>query len=204
MMEGTGHDPHPSARRYCPGCGGEVKVYVMLSAGGEVEHCEQCGAPITDDQAPAAAAPLENVIVVEDTALLREILADILKARGVTQNVYNCVNGSNFLSTFTSLLLKKSRVGLVILDINMPVMNGINAAIAMRAIERAFGLESPSPLLFFTVKPSDEQFRKLLKFCSPALYINKGTAATPLEMQERVNKVVNQLLKEREREESLW
>ena len=198
-MEAT--SPH---QKYCPSCGGYVTTYAMTTGGGEVDRCEVCSAALEDQAAAPALEPLENVIVVEDTALLREILADILKNKQMTRHVVNCVNGSNFLSTFTAMLLKNSKVGLVILDVNMPIMNGANAAIAMRAVERAFGLGQPVPILFFTVKQCDEQFRKLLKFCSPAMYINKGQSATPLEMQERVDKVVIQLLKERERGESLW
>jgi len=191
-------------KKYCPSCGGYVTAYTMMTGGGEIERCEVCSATLEDSTAPPPVEPLDNVIVVEDTALLREIISDILKNHRMTKNVVNCVNGSNFLSAFTGMLLKNSKVGLVILDVNMPIMNGANAAIAMRAVERAFSLGRPVPILFFTVKQCDEQFRKLLKFCSPAMYINKGQSATPLQMQERVDKVVVQLLKEREREESLW
>jgi DNA-binding NarL/FixJ family response regulator len=174
----------------------------MTMAGREADRCEVCSAVLEDTVAEPAAGPLDNVIVVEDTTLLREVIGDILKHRQMAKNVVSCINGSNFISTFTTLLLKKQKVGLVILDVNMPIMNGANAAIAMRAVEHAFEADKPTPVLFFTVKQCDEQFRKLLKYCSPAMYINKGQAASPAEMQERVEKVVAQLL--RERENSLW
>jgi len=176
----------------------------MTTGGVEVERCEVCSAILEDTGPEPAGEPLDHVIVVEDSTLLREIIGDILKNHRMTKNVVSCINGSNFLSTFTTMLLKKLKVGLVILDVNMPIMNGANAAIAMRAVEHAFGANKLVPVLFFTVKQCDEQFRKLLKYCSPAMYINKGQAATPNEMQERVDKVVAQLLRERGRETSLW
>ena len=61
----------------------------------------------------------------------------------------------------------------------MPVVNGVNAAIAMRAIEKGYDLKKPIPILFFTAKQCDETFKKVLSYTTPAKYINKGTGTSP-------------------------
>ncbi len=185
---------------YCPGCGDNMEFYTMSTNMGEVNRCQVCSALLHKDEPPAPqVGSISNVIVVEDTALLREILSDIIRGRGLAQNVISCQNGAQFVTTFTGMQLRKEVAGLLVIDINMPIMNGINAAIATRAIEKAFRVV-PAPILFFTVKQCDDKFRKVLKYCSPAMYINKGQDASPQQMQRRVEKVVAQLIDERQRE----
>lgn len=182
-------------QRYCHSCGTRVAIYTMISPEGEVDRCQVCNSVISDEELKIEHISLGMVYVVEDTALLREMIKDILLVRGLAQNVQGCVNGAEFLSYYTVDLIKKSPPGLVMLDVVMPVMNGINAAVAMRAVERAFG-KHRTPILFFTVKQCDEAFRKVLRFCTPAMYINKGTESSPAKMKARVEAVVAKLWKE--------
>ncbi len=183
--------------KYCPSCGRDVEVYTMFTPEGEIDRCQICSSIIPRESAPAAAVPLELglIYVVEDTALLREMIKDILLIREMGKEVRTCKNGAEFLSLYTGDLIKRQRPTLVMLDVVMPILNGVNAAVAMRSVESAFGAER-TPVLFFTVRECDENFKKILKYCSPAMYINKGTDGSPSKMQTRVEMVVSQLWKE--------
>ena len=57
----------------------------------------------------------------------------------------------------------------MIIDFKMPIINGINTAISLRAYERAYKRDSLIPVLFFCDPPDSEAFRKVLSFCSPAM-----------------------------------
>ena len=60
--------------------------------------------------------------------------------------------------------------GMVILDIKMPIINGINTAISLRAYERAYQSPSSAFIVFFADQSESEAFKKVLAFCSPALH----------------------------------
>jgi len=182
-------------KKYCPGCGTTVPYYTMVSAEGDLDRCQYCSSVLNDEGLAAPGDGAGRVYVVEDTALIREMVKDILLAKGLADDVKVCVNGADFVKSYTNSLIKEDGPGLVMLDVVMPVMNGINAAVAMRAVESAFGVER-TPVVFFTVRQCDDSFRKVLKFCSPAMYINKGTDATPELMKQRVEKVAVQVLNE--------
>jgi CheY-like chemotaxis protein len=61
--------------------------------------------------------PPVSVLVVEDDRAIREILCEILQDEGYT--VATACNGAEALQ-----LLKRLRPDLIVLDLNMPVMNG--------------------------------------------------------------------------------
>lgn len=140
--------------------------------------------------------PLETVITVEDSSLISAILNDMLVGEGLTKRVIPCKNGYEFLGRYLRERSdQRSRLGLVVMDVKMPVLNGVSAAVAMRAHENALELE-PAPILFFTSQRCDELFRKVLLHCAPAMYINKGASNSPTDLQNRIGKVIRQLLNE--------
>jgi CheY-like chemotaxis protein len=139
--------------------------------------------------------PLDTVITVEDTALISTILNDMLVAEGLTEKVISCKNGYEFLGRYVRARKNNVDVGLVVMDVKMPILNGISAAVAMRAHETAQALPGV-PILYFTSKRCDEVFRKALIHTAPAMYINKGTSVSPEHLQDRIRKVINQLLRE--------
>ena len=142
-----------------------------------------------------ARPPLETVITVEDSSLISALLNDMLVEQGLTNRVIPCKNGYEFLARFIRERQAGTPLGLVVMDVKMPVLNGISSAVAMRAHEKAQGQEEV-PLLFFTSKRCDETFRKIMMHCAPAMYINKGASSSPVQLQERINKVIRQLLRE--------
>ena len=178
--------------KYCPSCGRNVPFYTMNSSAGEVDRCESCGMELYDADVDTAPMSVGKVYVVEDTVLIREMIKDIILSKDLAQEVKTCVNGAEFLAYFTRDLIKKNPPGIIMLDVVMPTLNGINAAIAVRSVEKAFGIRS-TPILFFTVKEIDDSFKKVLKYASPAMYINKGRDSSPEKMQKRIEIVVNKL-----------
>ena len=84
-----------------------------------------------DAGAEAAGASLEGIkfLCAEDNALNAEILAELLAVEGARCTI--CENGKVLLDTF-----EKSKPGdfdMILMDIQMPVMNGYEAARAVRA-----------------------------------------------------------------------
>lgn len=185
---------------YCPSCGEDVEYFVMLSEGNELTHCSICGLILQREEPDAKAheriKTLQNVVAAEDSPVLLKTLSQMLVDRNITKTVEACKNGEEFISSVVERLKNNLPISLVILDVNMPVLNGINAAVIFRAIERGFGKKRPTPILFFTSYRCDDTFKKVLKYCAPAKYINKGTGSSPEEFAQRLYQVVSQLLAE--------
>jgi CheY-like chemotaxis protein len=87
-------------------------------------------------------------------------------------------------------------VSLCILDIRMPVFNGVNAAMALRSIEKGFERPRKTPILFFSTVKCDDTLREVLRFTSPSRYINKGASDSPDQLADRLLEVVQRLLQE--------
>ncbi|MBI5547210.1 MAG: response regulator [Deltaproteobacteria bacterium] len=134
----------------------------------------------------------ERVVVAEDTALLREIVKDALVQNGVSQHVRGCANGAEFLQAIAESIAAGLVVDLAILDVDMPVLNGYHAALALRAVERGLRVQ-PTPIVFFTGYPCDETFKKVLEHCQPARYLNKGADASPPRIAGRLVQVLASL-----------
>ena len=166
----------------------------MYVEGDEVQRCPNCGMNLTDIGESAQLRTLEKVIIAEDSKALINRIAQILEERRMAEWVTKCEDGSEFLTRVAEHFQQKRPINLVILDVNMPIVNGVNAAIALRAIEK--GYESPKsiPILFFTAKQCDETFKKVLSYTKPAKYINKGTGSNPDEFADRLYQVLLQLL----------
>ncbi|MBE9536770.1 MAG: response regulator [Proteobacteria bacterium] len=198
-------------KKFCPSCGENVETYIVdrggiVGSGGAIKPgdrkeeccCVYCGM-IVIDKSQEKIVPAKSILICDDSSMMRELLKDVLVDNKLTKEVVASKDGADFITLFCRQIQDKKPSSLVVLDVAMPILNGINAAISMRAIEKALKIRA-TPILFFTGNKCDENFKKVLSYCKPALYVNKGISSTPDLLSSRIGQVVEQLLKERQRE----
>lgn len=178
---------------YCPACGAMSFVNVVQRGTHEVSECANCGLALSSSS-PLPYSPVGEILFADDSDLLRLAIEDVLVEKKLAQSVLAARDGQEFLEKFTRRLREGHPVDLVMLDVQMPTLNGFNAAVAMRAVERAFGKQSLTPLLFFSSQPCDDKARKVLEFCKRAIYVNKVASPNLAELAGRVEQVLVNLL----------
>ena len=95
-----------------------------------------------------------RILVVEDSALNRELVVELLKRKG--HEVLVAVNGQDALD-----VLKDQVVDLVLMDIQMPVMDGVTAARAIRGSSN-LAVSRDVPMVALTahaIKGDEQRFR---------------------------------------------
>lgn len=181
-----------AALKFCPACGENVETYVIDRMGKKEEVCIHC-AMIVEGAHALEVPAIGRIIIADDSPLIRELLKDTFQTSNMTEDIVQCKDGGDFITSYTNNLKDKHPVSLVILDVSMPILNGVNAAIAMRSIEKGFQTP-PTPILFFTAQKCDENFQKVLNYCKPCQYVNKGVSSSPDQLASRVMQVVKMLL----------
>ena len=171
-----------------------VDTIAMVKAGKEELCCANCGFAFNPSAKPIRT--LRAVLMADDSPLLLRRVAELLEAKEISRTVITCKNGEEFIERSVSRLRAGLPISLAILDITMPILNGVNAAVALRAVERGVGTAKKIPILFFTANKSDASFKKVLSFCAPAHYINKGAGSSPEEFADRLHNVISGLIQE--------
>ena len=179
--------------RYCPACGTTGPVVEARRADRDVIECLSCGL-VLETNRPLPWQPIGEVLVAEDSDLLRVALEDVLLDRRLARTVTGTRNGQEFLEVFTSRLRAGRPVDLTMIDVRMPLMTGFNAAVALRAIERAFSVTAPVPVLFFSSQPCDENARKIVEFVGRSIYVNKDTSPNLAALAQRIEQVLMKML----------
>lgn len=166
---------------FCPVCGDNVRCREEIEGKLKKTICENCSYlvsekrynPMSESQEIPRGKPFERIISADDTATIRESLAKTIQDNKLARNVTSVENGFEFLVTYQRAMDAGTRIDLVILDVEMPVLDGINAAIAMRAVEKGTGLPR-TPILFFTSNTVDDTFTRALRYLAPARHLHKG------------------------------
>ena len=136
---------------------------------------------------------MRRVVVVEDSALLREVTRDLLTERELASEVVDCDDGPSFIEAFTKAIKAGEKPDLVVLDVKMPGMDGREAAYAVRAIEKGLGVKR-TPILFFSAMLCDAEFKGMLRDIGNARYIRKSEGGEPEELGNRIASVLERLL----------
>lgn len=177
---------------FCPSCGENVETYVVDRQGTKELCCLHCGM-IVDGLSCFKPPTAGLAIIADDSLMIREKLKEMFLSEGLFSEVVSSNDGFDFISAFTGKVKEKQAVSLIVLDVAMPMLNGVNAAMAIRALEKGINLP-PAPILFFTSQKCDEYFQKVLSFCTPANYVNKAVSSTPELLASRVSHVARALL----------
>jgi len=126
--------------------------------------------------------------VIYQTALIagysepeRDYLCENLTESLVAAHSFGFAKGEELLAAAAQWFEQMRGPDLVILDFKMPIINGINTAISLRAYERAYKRPSLVPILFFCDPPDSEGFRKVLTFCAPAMLYPRQAASSAFE-----------------------
>lgn len=178
---------------FCPDCQVEVEAIVALGPDGQsLSKCTICGVEIKE----SAEAFVDNSISLDEMSLIdqsisipnmdliilvgytpsvRQVLLNKMTEQQMAREVIPCSNGEDMIKEVIKRLSKKNgNIDLLVTDVPMPFLNGINAAIGLRAIERTYPDHDLIPVLFLTNKPCDDTFKKVIRFLSPAKYATLG------------------------------
>lgn len=178
--------------RHCAACSAPAEAYeVDLGDGLKEVRCLRCGLPL--ERLPGRGpARLRRVLVADDAAFFTRGLAEHLRSSGTAQEVVAASDGAEAVERVTRALHERDPYQLVILDFLMPRLNGLHAAIAVRAVERGLGAR-PSDLLFLSSRQLDGALQPLLEDLAPAYYLNKGGGTGTL-LGPRLDEVIGAIV----------
>jgi len=186
--------------KYCLCCGEEVR-FNRIERNERIElTCVYCGflLSVEDEALLTIQEPistlrqdrLHHVLVADDSKFTRKIIEDLLIEKKIADEVLTFENGLELTSAFAKLIAEKVPIDVAIIDINMPVMDGLTAAKIIRSIESQNNLPH-IPIAFFSVVKADDNLRSQMEMLAPANYVNKGSDPDPDKLAERVEQLLS-------------
>jgi two-component system chemotaxis response regulator CheY len=116
-----------------------------------------------------------RTLIVDDSSVMRKIVARALQQGGLSlAQILEAGNGSEALE-----ILRREKVDLVLSDINMPVMDGLEFVRQLRGVENAQGI----PVVMITTEGSESHVMEAIS-CGARGYIRKPF--TPDQMKQHV------------------
>ncbi len=184
--------------RYCVSCGEDVPVYEFITEKGVELRCSYCGFTL-DWKTPDQLMVQGDLVIADDSKTLATLIRDFFADKGDFRHIYTAHHGGQVLEIVTDLWKKDHMIELIILDVKMPVLNGAQCAIALRWIERGFGFHRKTPIIFLSAYRASEDLKKVIEYCQPSHYLNKGKSE-PEDMLKRLYTVASNLIKEKAEE----
>jgi CheY-like chemotaxis protein len=204
--------------RYCMCCGEDVPTVLVYRDGREELNCIHCGftlghagadaasgagasasggpggAPATGDAAepalePIAAHAVRCIIAVDDAETQRSVISGLLERSGLAREVVSLQGGAALVAAIAARFAEALPVDLVILDVEMPAMDGFTAARFLRSLEAKMR-RPPCPIVFFTGRKADENLRRQMALFRPAWYCAKGVDADQAAFERRAAKLI--------------
>ncbi len=83
-------------------------------------------------------------------------------------------SGEDLLISLSRALSRGEPPSVLFLDLRLPLINGVNSAIAARAFELGYNLEQRTPIVFLFPPPESTGFSKVVRFCQPLRVVEPG------------------------------
>ncbi len=205
--------------KYCICCGEDVPYHRLEREGKTELSCSYCGFPLPEEEKtvarmedlsegvsdvsePVQAVPkisekFDYVLFADDSKFTRKMIKDSLIEKDLANEILEYENGLELTAGFAKLASEhKVLDAVIIIDINMPVMDGIAAAKFLRNIESQKGIPH-LPMAFFSSVKADEKLRDLLIELAPAHYVNKASDPDPDKLLERLEQLLSYFMQMR-------
>jgi len=181
--------------RYCLCCNEEVPFSTVTRNERIEVTCIYCGFTLDVKimQEPQKPAEKGHALIADDSKYTRKIIEELLKEKKYSENVQSFENGLMLISAYSKLLNEKQRVDIAIVDLNMPVMDGLTAVRMMRADEARYGSRAV-PIIFFSAEKADDNLKKQMEILGNANYMNKGSDPDPDALAARVEMLISHLM----------
>ena len=134
-----------------------------------------------------------HVLVAEDSQLLAALLGDALRAHGVAASVQVFRSGEELLLRFGEHLRAGEHVALLIVDINLPKLSGLDVGRQARALEAEAGAQA-CPMVFFSSREEDAEIASAVAECFPARFVHKVDGSGPARVALEGAKLMRALL----------
>ena len=116
-----------------------------------------------------------RTLIVDDSSVMRKIVERVLRQAGIPLGqVMEAANGSQALD-----ILRQQTVDLVLADVNMPVMDGLELVRQLHNLEQARAV----PVLMISTEGSESRVREAIA-CGARGYVRKPF--TPEQMKRQV------------------
>jgi CheY-like chemotaxis protein len=177
--------------KYCLCCGDQVPFSVVLRHERRENTCVYCGFTLDIEQLHETGSGQHQIpregyaLVADDSKYTRRIIEDLLRENKYSSHVMSFENGLELISAYSKMLIEKKFIDLAIIDLNMPVMDGLTAARTIRSLEAQNGARV-APIVFFSAEKCDEDLKKQMESLEPANYVNKGSDPDPDKLATRV------------------
>jgi CheY-like chemotaxis protein len=180
---------------YCLCCDEQVPFSTVVRNERREVTCAYCGFTLEVQKLWEPKNALEKgcILVAEDSKLAREIIEDLIREKELSPCVFSFENGLGLISQYSRLLSEKRPVEIAIIDLNMPMMDGVTAARTMRALEEQ-NRAPKVPVVFFSAEKADENLKRNMENLEPANYVNKGSDLDPDNLKARVEQLLLYLI----------
>lgn len=131
-------------------------------------------------------------LVADDSRFTRKIIEALLKEKNYSSQVMAFENGLELLTAYSRLLTEKKLIDIAIIDLNMPVMDGLTAARMIRALESRNNAPVV-PIVFFSAEKCGQDLKQQMENMEPANYVNKGSDPDPDKLALRIEFLLNYL-----------
>ncbi len=174
-------------KKYCLCCGEDVPYNTVIRNERREITCAFCGFILDADRLwesrkrPAGTYAL----IAEDSKFTRTLLRELILKKSLSSEVMAVTNGLELVSQYSKLLSHDADVRFVIIDLNMPVMDGLTAARTLRTLEEK-RRGKKVPIVFFSAIKADKNLKKQMEVLAPAHYVNKGADSDTRELAKRV------------------
>jgi CheY-like chemotaxis protein len=130
-------------------------------------------------------------LIAEDSDFARKLLKGLVSKAKLASDVIAVTNGLELITEFTKLRNNKAKISFAIIDLSMPVMDGLTAASVIRSYEEKEEDAVKIPIVFFSAVKADEELRKQMELLAPAHYLNKGSDPDPRGLVDRIHMLLN-------------
>ena len=180
-------------KAFCPACGIHVEIIHMTVGVGvaaeEVPRCVNCGFVLSTETPDSRKVMYQRVAIAEDQEPVRSAVRDALVQHRMAAVVDEFEDGGKLIQAIQAFAGQGRIYDLVVLDLNMPVINGLQAANFLRALEKQKGW-ADTPILFFSAMLCDAKLRQQIQTLAPSSYLNKGTIGSREQLPERLSRVL--------------